>query len=147
MKPLLKPQTICKKSKIPCYGVVNVEKIWTFENHPTRVFLIHVFLRNLKLFMVFIFRLPSRGVLAVVFFSILATFTLETILELHQNFSYFLIWPLQCIHLHYNYGFLNHNFSVLARIFLSFLKPKRYFLKEIPFFWIYDMVSKKLLKN
>ena len=69
LKPLLKPQTICKKSKIPCYGVVNVVKIWNFENHPTRVFLIHVFLRNLKLFMVFIFRLPSRGVLAVFFFN------------------------------------------------------------------------------
>ena len=68
LKPLLKPQTICKKSKIPYYGVVNVVKIWDFENHPTRVFLIHVFYRNLKLFMVFIFRLPSRGVLPRVFF-------------------------------------------------------------------------------
>ena len=68
LKPLLKPQTICKKSKIPYYGVVNVVKVRDFENHPTRVFLIHVFYRNLKLFMVFIFRLPSRGVLPRCFF-------------------------------------------------------------------------------
>ena len=74
MKPLLKPQTICKKSKIPYYGVVNVVKIWDFENHPTRVFLIHVFYRNLKLFMVFIFRLPSRGVLPRGFFFNLGNF-------------------------------------------------------------------------
>ena len=68
LKPLLKPQTICKKSKIPYYGVVNVVKVRDFENHPTRVFLIHVFYRNLKLFMVFIFRLPSMGVLPRGFF-------------------------------------------------------------------------------
>ena len=68
MKPLLKPQTICKKSKIPYYGVVNVVKIWDFENHPKRVFLIHVFYRILKLFVVYVFRLPSGGVWAQVFF-------------------------------------------------------------------------------
>ena len=94
LKPLLKPQTICKKSKIPCYGVVNVVKIWNFENHTTRVFLIHVLYRNLKLFMIFIIRLPKGRFGAWLFFLIWATFTLETILELHQNFSYFLIWPL-----------------------------------------------------
>ena len=74
MKPLLKPHTICKKSKIPYYGVVNMVKIWDFENHPTSVFFIHVFYRTLKLFMVFVFRLPTKGVLARGFFFNLGNF-------------------------------------------------------------------------
>ena len=50
LKPLLKPQTICKKSKIPYYGVVNVVKIWKFENHPTRCIFNTCFLSNFKTF-------------------------------------------------------------------------------------------------
>ena len=85
-----KNQHAISSQNIFFYGVVNMVKLWDFENHPTRVFFIHVFYRTLKLFMVFVFRLPSKGVLARVFFLIWATFTLETILELHQNCSYFL---------------------------------------------------------
>ena len=50
LKPLLKPQTICKKSKIPYYGVVNVVKIWKFENHPTRCIFNTCFLSDFKTF-------------------------------------------------------------------------------------------------
>ena len=147
----MKPLTICKKSKIPYYGVVNVVKIWDFENHPSRVFLIHVFYRILKLFMVFVFRLPSRGVLARVFFFNLGNFypwnhsrTAPKLLIFSDLTSKMLTSSLKL-------WFFEPQFFSFGTYFLLdqgfFWNQKVKNKKEIPIFWIYDMVSKKLLKT